>query len=211
VRRYVTELIGTLALVLTIGCTVKGAPEGVVAPLAVGAVLVAMVCAGGPLSGGHYNPAVSLAVAIRGRLGWKDLPLYWVAQVLGAVLGALAANYLVDLDKNAPSLEGRDIGATLLAEFLFAFLLTFVVLHVTRGGNPQGDTTAGLAAGFVLVAGMSAVGAYDAGAAFNPAAAVGGLLLDTVAGGSLWIYLLATLGAGAAAALTFKALHPEGA
>lgn len=207
-RRYATELIGTFALVLTIGCVVKGAPEGVVAPLAIGAVLAAMVYAGGPQSGGHFNPAVSLAVTIRGRLGWRELPLYWLAQLLGAVLAAMAANYLVDLDKDATSLEGRDIGAALLAEFLFAFLLAYVVLNVTRGPNPHGDAASGLAAGFVLVAGMSAVGAYDAGAAFNPAAAVGGVLLDTVAAGSLWVYVLATLAAGAAAALVFKALHP---
>lgn len=208
-RRYVTELIGTFALVFTLGCTVKGANEGVIAPLAIGAIVMVMVYAGAHVSGAHYNPAVSLAVAVRGGLGWRDLPLYWVAQFLGGGLAALAANYVVDVKASAKSFEGRDIGVALLTEFLFAFLLAYVVLNVTTSRDTAGNSFAGLAVGFTVVAGLFAVFPYSGYGAFNPAAAFGGWVLDVVAAGSLWVYFLATLAGGVAAALTFKALNPE--
>lgn len=209
-RRYVTELIGTFALVLTIGLTVTGANEGVIPPIAIGAILTAMVYAGVHISGAHYNPAVSLAMLIRGRLPLRDVPFYWAAQVIGAVLAAWAANYITDVDVNAKAIEGRDIGVALLAEFLFTFFLAYVVLNVATSRNIAENSFYGLAFGFTVMAGVFAVGAYSA-AAFNPAVAVGGIILGLVAGGSLWIYLLATLAGGAAAALTFKALNPEDA
>jgi aquaporin Z len=208
VRRYVTELIGTFALVFTIGCTVKGANEGVVAPLAIGGILMAMVYAGGHISGAHYNPAVSLAMAVRGRLSWRDLPLYWVGQLLGAVLAAFAADYVVDVDKSTKAFEGRDIGVALLVEFLFTVFLAYVVLNVATSREQADNGHYGLAIGFTVMAGAFAVGPYS-GAAFNPAVAVGGCIMDLVALGSLWVYFLATLAGGAAAALTFKALNPE--
>ncbi|MBA3763176.1 MAG: aquaporin, partial [Chthoniobacterales bacterium] len=67
-NKYITEFLGTFFLVLTIGCTGIGASSGVIAPLAIGAALMVMIYAGGHISGGHYNPAVTLAVWIRGRV-----------------------------------------------------------------------------------------------------------------------------------------------
>jgi aquaporin Z len=66
-NKYIVELIGTFFLVLTIGCTVIGNGAGPFAPLAIGAALMVMVFAGGHISGGHYNPAVTLGIWIRGR------------------------------------------------------------------------------------------------------------------------------------------------
>src|SRR3954467_12449557 len=88
-NKYIAEFIGTFFLVLTIGCTGIGAGGGVIAPLAIGAALMVMVFAGGHISGGHFNPAVTLGVLIRGRLKSADAVPYIIAQVLAAVAAAL--------------------------------------------------------------------------------------------------------------------------
>ena len=85
-RKYVAEFIGTFGLVFTVGCTVL--THAPLAPLAIGAALMVFVYAGGHISGGHYNPAVSLAVFLRGRLSRGDLIPYWVAQLVAAVVAA---------------------------------------------------------------------------------------------------------------------------
>jgi aquaporin Z len=91
-NKYIAEFIGTFFLVLTIGCTVIGAGTGVIAPLAIGAALMIMVYAGGHISGGHYNPAVTLGVLIRGKVNGADVLPYWIAQLLGAAVAALLVN-----------------------------------------------------------------------------------------------------------------------
>ena len=207
-RRYVTEAIGTFALVFTIGCTVLGGKPGVIPPLAIGAVLMVMVFAGGHISGAHYNPAVSLAAFVRGRLAAKDLLPYWGAQIVGGLLAGAAARYITDTKAHTTAFKGRDIGVALLAEFLFTVFLAYVVLIVATSKVNENNSFYGLAIGFTVMAGAFAVGPFSGGA-FNPAVAIGGLVLGIVAGGSLWIYLLACLAGGAAAGLTFKALNPE--
>lgn len=87
VRKLVTEAIGTFFLVLTIGCTVilsSDPVKGIIPPLAIGSALMVMVFAGGHISGGHYNPAVTLAATIRGRHPKGEVLPYWIAQVVGA-------------------------------------------------------------------------------------------------------------------------------
>ena len=87
-RRYAVEFIGTFFLVLTIGCTGLAAAPGVIAPLAIGSVLMAMIYAGGHISGAHYNPAVTLGVFLRGRCPASDVLPYCGAQLLGAAVAA---------------------------------------------------------------------------------------------------------------------------
>src|SRR5918999_3909065 len=89
-RSYAAEFIGTFFLVLTIGCTGIAAGPGVIAPLAIGSVLMVMIYAGGHVSGAHYNPAVTLGVYLRGRTAARDVLPYMVAQLLGAVAAAAA-------------------------------------------------------------------------------------------------------------------------
>src|SRR4029077_5589117 len=92
-HKYAVECIGTFFLVLTIGCTVIGG-AGAMAPLAIGSALMVMIFAGGHISGGHFNPAVTLAVFWRGRCPASDVPGYMVAQFVGAALAALIARFL---------------------------------------------------------------------------------------------------------------------
>ena len=87
-NKYLVEFIGTFFLVLTVGCTVIDKGAGPLAPIAIGAALMVMIFAGGHISGGHYNPAVTLGVWMRGKCDTKDLVPYWVAQIVGAVIAA---------------------------------------------------------------------------------------------------------------------------
>src|SRR5882672_7265976 len=92
--KYVAELIGTFFLVLTIGCVVIGHGAGPLAPLAIGSAVMVMVFAGGHISGGHFNPAITLGVWLRGKCAGKDVAPYMMFQVVGAVLAALVVEFL---------------------------------------------------------------------------------------------------------------------
>ena len=135
-RRYTVEFIGTFFLVLTIGCTGLAAAPGVIAPLAIGSVLMAMIYAGGHISGAHYNPAVTLGVFLRGRCPASDLLPYWGAQLLGAACAALIVGLALRGAPVTPLLTPK-LGA-FLAEFLFTFALVYVVLNRPSGGNGRG-------------------------------------------------------------------------
>ena len=203
-NKYLTEFIGTFFLVLTVGCTVIPGTAGVIAPLAIGASLMVMIFAGGHVSGGHYNPAVTLAVWIRGRCDTKDAIPYMVAQVAGAVVAALAATFLYGMGK---PMTITNVPAAFLAEFLFTFALAYVVLNTATAKGTSGNSFYGLAIGMTVMTGAFAVGSISGGA-FNPAVAVGVGLMKLVAVSDLWIHLVADFAGGAVAALTFKFVNP---
>jgi aquaporin Z len=206
VRRYLTEFIGTFFLVLTVGCTVLAKVP--VAPLAIGAVLMVMVYAGGHVSGAHYNPAVTLAVLLRGRIAAAPAVGYWVAQILAGILAGLIAKYLVNPGHVAAlSPSGRGVGVALTAEALFTFALAYVVLNVATSRDHPNNHFYGLAIGFTVAAGAFAVGGISGGA-FNPAVAVGAATMGLFAWSKIWIWLLADLVGGALAALAFLTLNP---
>ena len=208
-RKYLTEFIGTFFLVLTIGCTV-GSVEAL-APLAIGSVLMVMVFAGGHVSGGHYNPAVTLAVTMRGRCSLSDAIPYVVAQIIGGVGGALAAGYLLPAAKLSlikPLNLAAIVPQALFAEALFTFALVYVVLNVATAKANANNSFYGLAIGFTVLAGAFAVGGISGGA-FNPAVAVGISVLGFTAWSNLWIYLAGDFAGAALAAIVFKMINPE--
>jgi aquaporin Z len=205
-QKYVMELIGTFFLVLTIGLTVILGGSGVIPPLAIGSILMVMIFAGGHISGGHYNPAVTLGVWLRGRCETKDVLPYMLFQTIGAVVAAIVVLYL----KGGATATPRQlpIGPELLAEFLFTFALVLVVLNTATAKGTAGNSFYGLAIGFTVLAGAFAVGPI-ASAAFNPSVAVGISVMGMVSWSKIWIYLVANFLGGAAAAYTFKFLRPE--
>jgi aquaporin Z len=205
-RRYLTEFIGTFFLVFVVGCTVL--QKVPLAPLAIGGTLMVMIYAGGHISGGHYNPAVTLAVLVRGKISPADAGGYWAAQVAGGLLGALTARYLVNPAKvTALSPGGRGIVVALLAEAIFTFALAYVVLNVATSRDHPGNDFYGLAIGFTVMAGAFAVGGLSGGA-FNPAVALGAASSGLFDWAKIWIWLLAELVAGALAGLVFLLLSP---
>ena len=208
--RYVTELVGTFFLVFTIGMMVmNGTP---LAPIAIGAVLMAMVYMGGHISGAHYNPAVSVAILIRGKMEIRDLLPYVVAQITGAILASLAVLVILqDTFAPAPAPEAGLV-TVLLAEGLFTFALSLVILNVATDDATAGNSFYGLAIGFTVMAGAFAVGDISGGV-FNPAVGTGPILVDALAGNGsfdqLWIYWAGPLLGGIAAAGVFDLQHPD--
>lgn len=205
-NKVIVEAIGTFFLVLTIGCVVlKPGDAGALAPLAIGSALMVMVFAGGHISGAKYNPAVSLAVFLRGRSSVNDLIGEWIAQIVGAIVAAL----IVLMLKGAPGQAGSpDIIKALLAEFLFTFALCYVVLNVATARGTDKNSFYGLAIGFTVMAGAFAVGPISGGA-FNPAVAIGITVMGLSAIANIWIYLVANLLGGAAAAAVFRMVNPD--
>jgi aquaporin Z len=202
-RKLIVEAIGTFFLVLTIGQVMIDPGAGLFAPLAIGAVLMVMIFAGGHISGGHFNPAVTLGVFLRGRATAPELGGYWGAQIAGGLLAVPAIRVLKG-DYTVLPLEPA-VGPALLAEFLFTFALVYVVLNVATARGNAGNSHYGLAIGFTVMVGAYAVGPISGGA-FNPAVAfaITALGLGTV--GNLWIYLVANLLGGTGAGLLFHAL-----
>jgi aquaporin Z len=208
-NKYLTELIGTFFLVFTIGLSVLGGTP--MAPLAIGAVLMVMIYMGGHVSGAHYNPAVSLAVLLRGKLPARDVVPYMAAQVLGAV--AAAAVVYVVLGRTfapAPGPAASAVGA-LLVEVLYTTALCLVVLHSATAPQTTGNSFYGLAIGFTVVAAAFAGGPISGGA-FNPAVGIGPILVSAVAGdgslANLWLYLVGPLVGGALAAAVYRVQQP---
>ena len=207
VEKYVVEFIGTFFLVLTVGTTVLGGGAGVIPPLAIGSALMVMIYAGGHISGGHFNPAVTLGVTLRGRCSWEDAPFYWVAQFIGGALAALVAIYIISPYK-APAVLDLNFGPQFLAEFLFTFALVWVVLNSATAKATSGNSFYGLAIGFTVLTGAFAVGGVSGGA-FNPAVALGIAIIHLTELANIWLYLLAEFAGGAAAAILFKWVNPE--
>lgn len=203
--KYLTEFLGTLFLVLTIGLCVTGGVA--MAPLAIGTGLMVMVYMGGHVSGAHYNPAVSVALVMRGKLPGSELMPYIVAQLLGAVVASLLV-YVITGQTFAPApAPTASVTAALLVEALFTFALALVVLNVACSEKTKGNSYYGLAIGFTIATAAFAGGSISGGA-FNPAVGTGPTIVRALLGGgtfsSLWLYLVGPFVGGALAAVVFK-------
>ncbi len=211
--KYATELIGTFFLVLTIGLTVLGGT--LLPPLAIGASLMVMVYMGGHISGAHYNPAVTLAVFLRGKLPSSQVLPYMIAQLVGAVAAALVVYGVMGKTLLPAPAPTAGLFAALMVEFLFTFALALVVLNVAMAPAAAGNSYFGLAIGFTVCAAAFAGGPVSGGA-FNPAVGVGPMLVHVMAGGGsyahVWIYVVGPFLGGALASWVYQVQHPgEGA
>jgi aquaporin Z len=204
---YLTELIGTFFFVLTIGMTEVGT-KGDLAPIAVGSVLMVMIFAGRHISGAHYNPAVTIAVLLRGKILLHDAVRYIFAQLGGALIAALAVVYFLH-DKIAIHQSSIiDPVPGVLAEFLGTLALCYVVLNVTTAKSTAGNNFYGLAIGFTVTAMAYCLGNISGGV-FNPAVAIGISFMRIVGWSNIWIYIVGCFAASVAAAFIFKINNPE--
>jgi aquaporin Z len=210
IRKLVVEFIGTFFLVFTVGASAR--TEASLAPLAIGAVLMVMVYAGGHISGGHYNPAVTLSVLVRRRLAVRDAAAYWIVQLGAGLLAAAVVRGIVDPARATKTvtmtLTGHVLVAAFVVELLFTFALCYVVLNVATSKSHPDNSYFGLAIGFTVLAGAFAVGAISGGA-FNPSVTVGAAVMGMFAWPTLWVYLVAQIVGGATAGVTFLALNPD--
>jgi aquaporin Z len=204
-RNYLTEFIGTFFLVLTVGLTVV---QGVaLAPLAIGASLMIMVYMGGHVSGAHYNPAVSFAVFLRGKMkSAGELGAYILSQLLGGVTAALVVRVILGQTFAPTPGDGVSMTSALLVELLFTFALALVVLNSAASARTQGNSFYGLAIGFTIVVAAFAGGAISGGA-YNPAVGLGPALVHGLLGhgsvGHAWLYVVGPVLGGAAGAAVF--------
>jgi aquaporin Z len=205
-RKYATEFVGTFFLVFTICNAVLA--KAALAPLAIGMVLAAMVFAGGHISGAHYNPAVTVAVFLRGRLPAGDIAPYFAAQILGASAAAGITRWMLGAAPDpAFAAHGKALAAAFVAEVLVTFALAYVVLNVATSKDHPNNSFYGLAIGITVLAGAVAVGGLSGGV-FNPAVAIGVSIAGLVSWSMLWVYVVANLVGGALAAVAFRALNP---
>jgi len=200
--KYAVEAIGAFFLVLA--ASLGG-------PTAAGFMLVAMIFAGGHISGGHYNPAVSIAVFVRGRMPSTDLVPYIGAQMAGGIVAGLFAGWIYDFDAGAISAydEFDIIVQAFLVEMLIAFALAWTVLNVATSKDTVNNQFYGLAIGAVVVGGGYIAAVLGTGAAFNPAVGLGLTISTAIEWGNIWIFLIACSLGGLLAGLAFKALQPD--
>ena len=211
-RNYLVEFIGTFFLVLVI-CLSGG---NMLAPIAIGAVLMVMVYMGGHISGAHYNPAITLAVLIRGKISTKDSIFYVASQILGSLAAAMFFNLIWGISIGGPRPNAEiNVLKPLAIEMVFTFALALVVLSVATSKKTAGNHYYGIAIGCTVLAGAIAGGGISGGA-FNPAVGIGPILIDTFFGtcdchpiSNLWIYLAGPFSGGAIAAVVYRFINPD--
>lgn len=221
-KKYFAECLGTFVLTF-LGCGTAmflgcGTPAGVVGTaIAFGLAVVAMAYTIGGISGCHINPAITLGVALSGRMGWKDALGYWCGQIVG---GIIAGALLLLLTKvvAAPDLTGAlgsngvanagGVWGACLVEVIATFIFVLVVLGATDPKVGAGKP-AGLAIGLSLIL-IHLVCINLTGTSVNPARSIGPAIF---AGGAalkdLWVFICAPLVGGALSALCWKAFSCE--
>ena len=223
-KKYVAECIGTMVLTL-LGCGTAvflgcGTSAGVVGTaIAFGLSVVAMAYAIGGISGCHINPAITLGVALAGRMSWKDACGYWVGQVIGGIVGACLL-WLIVKTTGAPGAMGDPaglgtngvanaggVGGAFLVEVIATFIFVFVVLGTTDAKKGAGNF-AGLAIGLSLIL-VHLVCINLTGTSVNPARSIGpALFVGGEALKNVWVFIAAPLVGGALAACAWNAVVP---
>lgn len=199
-KEYIVEFIGTFFLVL--GAALYGA---VGASLA----LMVMIYAGGHISGAHYNPAVTLAMMIRGKATLKEAVPYWIAQFLAAILAGVVVCCLFGKEGSAVCIIPADgIIKALAAEIIGTFALAYVVLNVATTTGTKGNSFYGIAIAGTVLAMAFAVGQFSGGA-FNPAVGVGLSVQKTFCWPQIWIYFVGPFAGGALAAVVFNYINVD--
>ena len=205
-RKLICEFVGTLVLVLlACGIAVITDVHYLGTALAFGLVIVAMAYSIGNVSGCHINPAVSLGMALSGRMSWRECIQYIIAQVLGAITGALLLGVILDSFKNLGGnmLQGATTTWTgLLVEVILTFIFVLVILGVTD--KKENGHATGIVIGLTLTL-VHLFGLPFTGTSVNPARSIGPALLQ---GGNalnqVWIFILAPLVGALLASLFYK-------
>ena len=206
-KKYLVEFIGTFFLVFTVASAVLLGGTGVIPAISIGFALMIMVYAGGHISGGHYNPAVTLAAAIRGALCPCQVIPYWISQLLGAAAASYLATAFVN---NLPEVTCPfSIDQLIVGEFLFTFALCYVVLLVATSKKTEGNSYYGLAIGSTVTVGAFAVGGILCPGAFNPAVALGLGIFHGACWCTVGVIALVNLAAAIIAALVYKFVNND--
>jgi aquaporin NIP len=211
-KRYIAEIIGTFALVfcgtgaIIINEVSGGAVTHVGIAITFGLVILTMIYALGDISGAHFNPAVSIGMAIAERMAWKETAFYIVAQIIGAFIASISLKFLFPMNETLGTTlpVGSDMQSFVL-EAILTFMLMFVIMRVTTGEKEKG-ITAGIVIGSLI--GLEAMFAGPiSGASMNPARS----LAPAIVSGnlqSLWVYLIAPILGAIVAAVANRIISP---
>ena len=206
-KKYIVEFIGTFFLVLTVCMTSYSKVSADLQPLAVGSMLMVLIYSMGYLSGAQFNPAISLAIYLRGRINIKEMGFYWIAQILGAVAAAMMTSVLISAKPPvgfiASTPQFFSMVPALIAEVLGSFALTWVILTVATSKALDGNNFYGLAIGFTVTALMYTLGSVS-GSSFNPVMAIASCIAHLSTWNNLWIYIVGGLGGAVLATMAFK-------
>ena len=198
--KAIIEFVGTFFLVGVIGLAIAQPNEGGnFDAFAIAGALTALIYMGGPISGAHYNPVVTLVFAATRRMASGLAVIYILAQLAGSLVAAGLVSFILPGEAfvAVDVIPGIEYSVKLaIMEFFFTFLLVFTILNVAARRSTQGNSYYGLAIGLVVLAGALAVGPIS-GAVFNPAVAVGLSAMEA----SPWALLLWYFGAQIAGAL----------
>jgi aquaporin Z len=203
-KKYIVEFIGTFFLVFTVGLVLRqNAP---LAPIAIGSVLMVMIFAGGHISGGHFNPAVTLAAFLRGRCERRDVLPYWLSQFVAGVCAALLVNVVLNGRVDPSAVATHPTLNSFIVEFLFTFALAWVMLNVATSKNTMGNSFYGLAIGFTVLVGAITVGGISGGA-FNPAVGLGLFTMGLESARQFGVYLISEFAGAAVAAFAYRQIN----
>jgi len=226
-RKYIAECIGTMILVtlgcgtaMLVGCDAENGGGYILTALAFGLAIVAMAYGVGNISGGHVNPAVSLAVLISGGMDVVDFCGYVVAQCIGAIAGSGILALIFDLGSVTDKTGGYgtnglagvndSAGAGFIVEVVLTFIFLLAILGVTSKNQKHGSF-GGLIIGLTLV-GVHILGIGLTGTSVNPARSLGPAIIaainnNTAPMSSLWVFIVAPFVGAALAAFVYKLLE----
>ena len=221
-RKYIAECIGTFVLTL-LGCGTAmflgcNTPAGVVGTaIAFGLTVIAMAYTIGAISGCHINPAITFAVALSGRMSWKDACGYWCGQIVGGILAGAVLLLLASV-VSAPDLTGGlgsngvdnagGVGGAILVEAIATFIFVLVVLGSTDAKKGAGNL-AGLAIGLTLIL-VHLVCINLTGTSVNPARSLGpAIFAGGAALANVWVFFVGPLIGAALSACVWKCLAKE--
>lgn len=198
-KKYIFEALGTMFLALIVGLTGNA--------LAIGSVLMILVYLGATVSGAHYNPAVSLAVFLRGNMKVAEMGRYMVAQVIGGFCAGTLYWLIIGKTFYPAPAVGTAIGSLLLIEVIFTFFLCTVILNVATSQTFKNNNMFGLIIGFTLL-----VIAF-LGGTYNPAITTGFAMFDCLFSGAAFQYLpvhvVGALAGGALAGIGYRCINVD--
>jgi len=205
--KLIAEFIGTFFLALTICTAAVHGSAGDYAPFAIAATLMVMIYAAGHISGAHFNPAVTVAVWLRGACEKSDVVPYISVQALAGVLAAIVSQEILLAETSVTAID-MDATNAIAAEFLYTFALVYVILNVATSEATQGNGYYGAAISFVVLAGALTVGGISGGS-FNPAVSGALLVSGAIELSDLWIHLVPQFLAGVLAVQAFNSSLQE--
>lgn len=201
--KLIAEFIGTFFLALTICTAAVHGSAGQFAPFAIASTLMVMIYSVGHISGAHFNPAVTVAVWLRGACDRDDVAPYIATQISAGALAAVISQNILFAETDVSSMQMETTHA-LGAEFLYTFALVYVILNVATSEATEGNGYFGASIAFVVLAGALTVGEISGGS-FNPAVTGALYVSGVIEIGDIWIHLIPQFTAGLLAVQAFKA------